>query len=504
MRVLFANLFHETHTFAGGRTRLADFTVARGDEVLEKLGDGSRTDGFLSTAARLGLEVVPAADYVALASGPVSDEVITAFLRDFEAAVACSEGSIDALFVGVHGGMVSESMDDVEGCLLPRLRRMAACRSRSGSRVPVYGVTDMHANVSYDMAANAALLTYQKNPHTDAYATAARATELLAATEQSGQTLFTSHYALPIILSPAETATADSPLAEVAAIARAYESENSDVVAVNVHAGYAYADIADTGVSIDVLARTRGLKHTALLEEARAIMSAHARRPRPSAPGPDEVLATVSAGNPAPVVIADPCDNVGAGAPGDTTGLLRAFLRRQDLRSLAVLCDPLAVSEYWSYAVGSEYDVSIGGRSGVDGLGSVNAAARLILKADGNFELLDRQSHMAASVGSRTTQGRTLVFQIARAVVVVHSRRTLPFDLGQLTSLGLDPAAFDVIGVKAAVAHRRAYEKVARGFAVAETSGCCPADLRSLPYERVRRPIFPLDALPDFRIWGNR
>ena len=46
-RVLFAGLFHETHTFVQGTTELPDFAVLRGAEVLACAGDSSPMGGAL-------------------------------------------------------------------------------------------------------------------------------------------------------------------------------------------------------------------------------------------------------------------------------------------------------------------------------------------------------------------------------------------------------------------------------------------------------------------------
>jgi len=54
-RILFAGLFHETHTFVDGTTGWNNFLVSRGDEILAKKGDASPTDGFLTTADELGI-----------------------------------------------------------------------------------------------------------------------------------------------------------------------------------------------------------------------------------------------------------------------------------------------------------------------------------------------------------------------------------------------------------------------------------------------------------------
>jgi microcystin degradation protein MlrC len=47
--------------------------------------------------------------------------------------------------------------------------------------------------------------------------------------------------------------------------------------------------------------------------------------------------------------------------------------------------------------------------------------------------------------------------------------------------------------VKAAVAHRRAYDPIAARMLWVDTPGPCTSNLRALPYRKVRRPVFPLD-----------
>jgi microcystin degradation protein MlrC len=77
--------------------------------------------------------------------------------------------------------------------------------------------------------------------------------------------------------------------------------------------------------------------------------------------------------------------------------------------------------------------------------------------------------------------------------VLLTSRRTPPFDLGQFRSQGIEPSNMRIIAVKAAVAHRRAYDPVATASYTVRTPGPCASDLTALPYRRLRRPIFPLD-----------
>jgi microcystin degradation protein MlrC len=83
----------------------------------------------------------------------------------------------------------------------------------------------------------------------------------------------------------------------------------------------------------------------------------------------------------------------------------------------------------------------------------------------------------------------------AGITLLLTSRKTPPFDLGQWRSQGIHPEQLRVIGVKAAVAHRRAYDAIAKASYTVDTPGPCSSNLRSLPFRRIRRPIYPLDEI---------
>src|SRR5258707_14232550 len=80
-RVLFAGLFHETHTFLEGTTGLRDFAVLRGGELLRCAGDSSPLGGALESAREFGWEAVPAVDFRASPIATVEGEGVATFLR---------------------------------------------------------------------------------------------------------------------------------------------------------------------------------------------------------------------------------------------------------------------------------------------------------------------------------------------------------------------------------------------------------------------------------------
>ena len=64
--------------------------------------------------------------------------------------------------------------------------------------------------------------------------------------------------------------------------------------------------------------------------------------------------------------------------------------------------------------------------------------------------------------------------------------KTPPFDLGQWHSQGIDVEKMAFVAVKAAVAHRRAYDRIAARMLWVDTPGPCSSHLSALPYRHAR------------------
>src|SRR5690606_29015227 len=110
------------------------------------------------------------------------------------------------------------------------------------------------ANVTERMVENAnALVCYRENPHIDARESSVRAAELLARTLADGVVPRMRRRNPPIIWPPTGTGTADAPMSDLEAAARAIEQETPSIWAVNVVGGYSFADVAEVGVSISVV-----------------------------------------------------------------------------------------------------------------------------------------------------------------------------------------------------------------------------------------------------------
>ncbi len=497
-RILYAGLFHETNSFVEQPTRWRDFNVLRGDAILSKAGDASVTDGFLKEARASCFEIVPAIDAWALPGGIVEDEAFELFWSGFEAvARPALAAGVDGVFLVLHGAMITESHPDAEGEFLRRLRALPGA-----AKAPLFGVLDLHANVTDAMCALAnALVCYRENPHTDAHETGRRATALLRRCLEEGRAPRMVWRHPPMMWSPPATGTRDEPMRALEQFARDIEAAHPSAWACNIAAGFSFADMPDTGVSVSIVS-TDCARDAKLADEAARLAwrlrdQALIRHPEVDAVVA-EIVKTPPAAGEKPILLVEPSDNIGGGAPGDCTAVMRALLRHDAPRSLVVINDPRAVQMLAPSGPGDTRIIEIGGHGSRLDAGPVKIQATLLSRSDGRFTLEDKQSHLAAMSGAQFDMGPCAVVRSGGLTVLLTSTKTPPFDLAQLRSQGIEPLDFAFIGVKAAVAHKRAYDKISSRSIYVDTPGPCACDPSRLPWRRLRRPCWPLDAGAQF------
>lgn len=466
-RILIAGLFHETHTFLDGITPPSEFHIRRGAEMLACKGDASPLGGVLELADEFGWEIIPAADYRAQPSATVEDIVIEQFWNDV--APATQRDGYDAVYLVLHGAMTAQTIPDVEGEILRRLRAITSA--------PVFGVFDLHANFSPQMAALAdCLVGYRENPHTDAREAGLIAARLLQRCLVTGQRPKMQLKQPGLMWPPTGTGTANDPMLTLEAMARQFEHENESLWSMSIVAGFSFADTPDTGVSF--VACTTG--------DASAQLDALAKRAHELAhlgqitdPPADEVLATLQPPPAGLTVLVEPSDNIGGGAPGDCTGLLRALIHHRIENAAICINDPQAVRDLEQ----GKRRISLGGKGSRLDPGPVELEVDLIALNDGRFELEDKNSHLASMCGDTFDMGRCAVVKHAGLTILITSVKTPPFDLGQWHSQGVAVEKLAVVAVKAAVAHRRAYDKIAARMLWVDTPGPCSSNLAALPFK---------------------
>ncbi len=484
-RVLFAGLFHETHTFLDETTALNAFQVLCGEEMLRCAGDSSPLGGALESAIEFGWEVIPAVDYRASPSATVEDDVIERFWVELESRL---QRSIDAVYLVLHGAMVSQSLDDVEGEILERLRRAI------GPEIPIFGVFDLHANFTQRMASLAnCLVAYRENPHTDARQAAKLAAELLQRSLVTGRIPKMVWCHPPLMWPPTGTGTAVDPMQSLERLARELETRSPNLWVVNVCAGFSFADTPDTGVSFAIASVGDDSEAQEALTKLETFVVGKQSEGNATEPSIEEVFSRLDPLPAGLTVLVEPSDNIGGGASGDSTGLLRALIDYAIPNAAIAINDPDAVQNLSKLTIGTKATLALGGHSSKLDAGPLVLDVELTRFGSGFFQLEDKQSHLASMHGDSFDMGPCAVVRHGELTILLTSNRTPPFDLGQWRSQGIEPEKLSVIVVKAAVAHRRAYDPIAARMFWVDTPGPCTSNLRLLPYQKIQRPIFPLD-----------
>ncbi len=487
-RVLLAGLFHETNTFVAGHTGLEDFTVREGEALLQSEADASPLSGALAVADKRGWDLLPVIDMRAMPSATVADEVVDRFWTSFEQAFG-REAPVDGIFLVLHGAMVSKSLADVEGELLRRIRALPG-----GTRIPLCGVMDLHANTTAEMARwSTGLVAYRENPHTDALEAAARGAELLDRLMCTGELPATLWAHPPLVWPPTGTGTAEDPMRALEERAREIEVEDPHILVLNVFAGFSFADVPDTGVSFSAVTTGDPATARGYLRELRDLAVALRQTGCHSGMALDTAMERLRDHVRGPVLLVEPADNIGGGAPGDLTHVLRSLVECRVRNAGVILNDPDTVAALRDRLPGETLQAELGGKSGVVGAAPFPLEVELLSRGDGRFTLEDPHSHLASLFGRQIDMGACAVVRHGGVHILLTSRKTPPFDLGQWRSQGINPEALFAINVKAAVAHRGAYDPIAAASYTVDTPGPCAENLRRLPYRRIRRPVYPLD-----------
>lgn len=492
MRVFVAGIFHETHSFTGEITGVDQFVIHRGAQILARRGDASQVDGFLSVAEREGWEVVPGSIYTGGASGTVDHAVFEQFWAEVQPALekALAQG-LDGIHLSLHGAMVTSACDDPEGELMARIRNTPGAES-----LPIYAVGDLHGTLTPRMGAlSDAMIFYKECPHTDQFDSAVLASDLLARRLKTGVKPQHRVMVTPIVWPPTGTGTRDGPMRALEDAARRIEREVPGVLAVNIVGGYAFSDVPNAGVAFSVISEGSEADTREALHELAGIAWDMREGGIPPQHDLDQVVRDFKPGAAGPVLLVEPADNIGGGAPGDGTDVMRALLKYDVQGAGVTINDPESVAALQRITIGQKMTLPIGGKGSPLDPGPVTLEVELISRSDGVFELEDHHSHLVGSLGKIIDMGPSAVVKHRGLTILLTSKKLPPFDLGQWRSQGINPEELSMIGVKAAVGHRVAYGPIASAEFTVNTSGPCTSDLTRLPYTRLRRPVFPLDQL---------
>ena len=481
MRLFAATIATETNTFSPLPTSMQSYR----DGVFLRPGEHPADTPLMCTApiwvarrraAADGFTLIEGSCFAASPAG-LTNRADYEILRDEILGQVAAALPLDGVLLGLHGAMVAHGYDDVEGDVIERVRALVGPHCVIGVEL------DPHCHLTRKRVRLAdIILLYKEFPHTDVVDRAEDLLTLVLRTIRRQIRPVMSLYDCRQIGSYPTTL----PLMRGFVDRTAALEGHGGVLSVSIGHCFPYADVPEMGGRILVV--TDGDKALAdrLATEIGEEFVGMRGRTAPDYLGVAAAITTALGINGSPVVIADPADNAGGGAPSDNTTVLRHMIEREVTdAALGPIWDPVAVRLCFDAGLGSTFPLRFGGKTGpasgqpVDALVQVTGLARDCQQSFG-----PTQVKLGDCAGVR----------VGGIDVVLISNRTQALGLELFRNVGIEPTERKLLVVKSTNHFHAAFGPIAAKVLYVDSDGPIPRDYTRIAYDRVERPIWPLDA----------
>ena len=491
MKCIVALMQHETNTFSPLATPLSTFASPvglreppSGSQAIDIYGSAEFAfSGLLDVASENGAEIeVPIAAY-AEPSGKVDDRAFEIIAEKICTAV--SKGC-DAVLLDLHGAMVTESYDDGEGELLKRIRRISP-------DLPIAVALDFHTNLTIDMVDNCTVIDgYRTYPHIDMYETGRRAAESLFTILNDKIATKMCWRALPMMTHMIRQTPLKQPMKDI--MDRAIEAvETTDLLNASIFGGFPLADIPHVSLSVLTVERAQDNIGEPLVDELCDMAWQRRQEFIFNAEELSESISRAKTLKEFPVAIADHGDNCGAGGSADDLTVLGEMLK-QGLNGIIAgpIWDPESVKKMIEVGTGNEISLVVGGKTNAPAINQIGqglqCSGTVTCITDGRFVITGPMQ-----TGLIVNLGRTAVLDIGNAQILISEERWEPYDPGCFTHAGINPLEAKYILIKSRQHFRATFESIAKHIVLAAGPGVCSSDYSQFNFNRLKRPIYPLD-----------
>lgn len=466
---------HETNTFAPGTTAITAFEEAdawpgltEGSAIFPAIaGANLACAGFVDALnARGSHSVVPllwcAANPSGLVSGDAFERLTARMLHLLD------EARPDALYLDLHGAMVTENHGDGEGELLRRIRALV------GFSMPIVATLDFHANITAEMVDLCnVMIAYREYPHTDMADTGRRAATMIHRV-LDGETFHAGWRKCKFLLPlTGQCTVGGAPTGQVMDLARSLETQECPIV--QFVPGFPLCDTKHTGPAVLVYAvdRMKAEENAQLLYKR--IVDDRYKLTEPLY-FPEEAIEKLVPGRKA--IFADTQDNPGGGGSGDTTGIIHV-LRGAGITDVCVgvICDPEFASKAHKAGVGEMMTAS---------LGALTMRSEEPVSGDFRVEALGSGQLTGTGAyyhGCKMELGLMARVNIDGIDIVVSSRKQQAADQAMFHHVGAEFDDYNLLVLKSSVHFRADFSRVADDIFLVKSPGANTADLRELDYK---------------------
>ena len=467
MRIAIAGISNENSNFSPIPNQLADFSVLTDEALLI-------ADRYPFLGELTAVTFIPTLFAGSLPGGPIAADTYR-LLKDGILSRLQAAGPVDGVYLDLHGAMYVAGLRDAEADLAGSIRQVV------GPDVLIAASMDLHGNISQQYVDQVDIITaYRTAPHRDTLETRQRACALLVEALQSGIRPQIALTPIPVLLAGEMTRTDMEPGATLWNLLPAVD-QVPGVLHAALFVGFAWVDEERAHAAAVVTGTDAAVIRQQADQLAQAYWNArHAFHFGTPAGSIDACIATALAAPETPVFLSDSGDNVTAGAVGDLPLVLERLLAHGVTSALvAGLCDAAAVTQCQAAGVGATVNTTLGGK--LDTIhGTPLAVQAKVLKL------------IAADEG-----GAQAVIQVEGVTVIVTSQRQGFTTVADFTRSGVDPLAYKIVVVKLGYLFPELIAMAPKAL-MALSPGASDLDLARLPYQRIARPMFPVDQAFDW------
>ncbi|MEO8705350.1 MAG: M81 family metallopeptidase [Kofleriaceae bacterium] len=491
-RIAFARIAQETNALSPVPTVLADFESSHylvGDAVLAAAATGPEVPGFFKRAELAGflsaardraadIEPVPILSAWASSGGPLSKDCFETLEARLVEGLR-KAGPLDGMYFCLHGAMGAHGIADPESRLLRSVRAVLG-------GAPLVISHDLHGNVTRArIEAVDAIVAYQTNPHRDHAKVGAKAGRIVIGTVLGELEPTMAWRTLPMILGGGKTLDFLAPMRAVfRKMARTEKAEAA--LAVSTFMVHPWNDDPALGWSTVAVTNNDHAAAERIAEELAEMCWERRHEQPPEFPSASEAIAAARKARVRRklgcVTMADASDVVTAGAPGDSTHLMRSLLAEATgLLTYCAVRDPSAIATLWPRADGDKVALSIGG--------TLDPARSEPLPVTGTIVSKHEQRGF----------GKTIVFAVEHLRVVITEGPAMVMRPSFYTDVGLSLWKADIVMVKNFFPFLMFFLPYNRKTIFVRTYGA--TDFDAAFQLRFDGPMHPRDAIDD---WHER
>lgn len=467
-RILTLGIRHESNTFSTALTRLSDFQIKRGADVLKDVA-------WAKYAQEQGMELIPTVHAYSWPGGVVEKSAFES-LKDEILTQIANAGQLDGIYMEMHGALHVQGYEDAQASFIKAIRELV------GNQVLISASFDLHGNLSPEFVGGLNLLSgYRTAPHRDIEETKLRAVTMLINALREKQQPVIECITIPILVPGEKSITEQLPLRPIYQKIPAVASQEG-MLDASIFAGYCWADLPRSAMRVFVVARDSSYRQAARKQAmllADEIWDHRAELQLSVASGSfPEMLKKAVQSSAKTIFISDSGDNTTAGAPGDNTQVLEHLIKQKTQNVLlAGIVDPASFETCINLNLNETVQLNLGGKVDYTFSKPLAVTAQVLAKSTPE-QIADKRGAVLVEINGIKT-------------VVLNNRRSFT-ELRDFTELGLDPLSFKVVIVKLGYLFPQ-LAAIAPEQLMALTDGFCNLDIPRLPYQQVRRPAYPLD-----------